>query len=310
MRNSLYRALSTLALVASCGSNVDVHNGGVTTGPDAADGGPAGPTTVGYEDLVVSLTFDDTFADHAAFVAPLIAGMPSTFYVNSPRLDNPGYMALTDVQKLAQEGHEIGAHTLHHLHATELDGPTQTTEMCDDLTALLAHGFLIHTMAYPFGDENPSARSVARACPFAGARATGNLRNVGPGERGYCGSPATSLAKADSEQIPPVDPFAIRTRASVRNACTTDDLTAMVQAAADDHKEIPVERRRWSIFNFHNFCDDCADEGTRIRKDVFRNFVTWLRTQNGTVAVRDAGGREIARRRLVVKTIAQVLEMK
>jgi hypothetical protein len=38
--------------------------------------------------------------------------------------------------------------------------------------------------------------------------------------------------------------------------------------------------------------------------------VTWLRTQNGTVAVRDAGGREIARRPLVVKTIAQVLKIK
>ena len=53
--------------------------------------------------------------------------------------------------------------------------------------------------------------------------------------------------------------------------------------------------------------DDCSGDSDTVRKSVFRAFVTWLRDQNGEIAVRDATGHESARRPLVVKTVAQVL---
>jgi peptidoglycan/xylan/chitin deacetylase (PgdA/CDA1 family) len=267
------------------------------------------PLTAGYEPLVVSLTFDDTYDDQYDFARPLLEGLPSTFYVNSTRLGQKGYMTLAQVDELARAGNEIGSHTLHHLHLSQLDATQQRTEMCDDRTALLAQGFAVTTMAYPFGDENASAHTVAQSCPFAGARDVGGLRNVDPlaGGKGYCGTAASSTDKADAEELHPLQPYAIRSRVSIHTLCTPDDLRDMVQNAANDHKELPLARARWLVFNFHDFCDSCSDDSDTVRKDVFAAFVGWLRDQGGEIAVRDAGGNEVARRPLVVRTVADVM---
>ncbi|HEY2746127.1 MAG TPA: polysaccharide deacetylase family protein [Polyangia bacterium] len=286
--------------------------------PDAAqtpsDGGsvsdlaPASPTP-GFGELVVSLTFDDTYDDHYDFVRPLLDGIPATFYVNSPRFGLPGYMTESEVMELQRDGHEIGSHTLHHLHLATIAAAEQRTEMCSDRAALLALGFPVTTMAYPFGDENDSAHAVAESCPFVGARDVGGLRNSDPlaGGHGYCGTAASSLVKTDAEEIPPVAPFIIRSRASIHTLCTVDDLRDMIENAANDDKELALEKRRWLVFNFHDFCDDCSGDSDTVPKSVFRSFVTWLRDQKGAIAVRDATGQEIARRPLVVRTVAQVL---
>jgi peptidoglycan/xylan/chitin deacetylase (PgdA/CDA1 family) len=218
-------------------------------------------------------------------------------------------MTGSEVMELLRAGHEIGSHTLHHLHLATLSAADQRTEMCSDRAALLALGFPVTTMAYPFGDENDSAHAVAESCPFAGARDVGGLRNSDPlaGGQGYCGTAASSLAKADVEQIPPLLPFTIRSRASVHTLCTVEDLRDMIQNAANDHKELPLERRRWLVFNFHDFCDDCSGDTDTVPKSVFRSFVTWLREQDGQIVVRDPAGEETARRPLVVRTVAQVL---
>jgi peptidoglycan/xylan/chitin deacetylase (PgdA/CDA1 family) len=256
--------------------------------------GPPGPGP-----LVVSITFDDTFAIQYDFARPLLDGLPATFYVNSPRLGRPGYMTRAQLDDLVRAGHEIGSHTLHHLHLSTLDGDAQRTEICDDRQALIAAGFAVRTMAFPFGDENASARAVARSCGFDGARDVGGLYNANPlaGGKGYCASSASNLAKPDAEQIPPVDPFGIRSRTSIHADCTPDDLRAMVLNAAGGVQEVASDQRRWLVLTFHDFCDDCSGDTTTVRKDVFRDFVEWLRARNG----------EIAGRPLVVKTVADVL---
>jgi len=287
------------------------EDAGVGDGASATDLPPAS-LTPGFGELVVSLTFDDTYDDHYDFVRPVLDGIPATFYVNSPRLGLAGYMTESNVMALARAGHEIGSHTLHHLHLATLSAADQRTEMCTDRAALLARGFSVTTMAYPFGDENESAHAVAASCPFAGARDVGGLRNSDPlaGGKGYCGTAASSTAKADVEQIPPVAPFLIRTRASIHTLCTVDDLRHMIENAADDHKELALERRRWLVFNFHDFCDDCSGDSDTVPKSVFVAFISWLRDQKGEITVRDATGAEIARRPLVIKTVAQVLSDK
>jgi peptidoglycan/xylan/chitin deacetylase (PgdA/CDA1 family) len=283
----------------------------ITDGASAFDLAPAS-LTPGFGELVVSLTFDDTYDDHYDFVRPVLDGIPATFYVNSPRFGLAGYMTGSEVMELLRAGHEIGSHTLHHLHLATLTAAAQRTEMCSDRAALVALGFPVTSMAYPFGDENDSAHAVAESCPFAGARDVGGLRNGDPlaGGKGYCGTPASSLAKADAEQIPPLAPFIIRSRASVHTLCTVEDLRDMIESAANDHKELPLERKRWLVFNFHDFCDDCSGDTDTVPKSVFRSFVTWLRDQRGGIAVRNATGEEIARRPLMVKTVAQVLASK
>jgi len=275
----------------------------------ASDLAPPASLSPGYGELVVSLTFDDTYDDHYDFVRPVLDGIPATFYVNSPRLGAAGYMTESEVHELQRAGHEIGSHTLHHLHLATLGAAEQRTEMCDDRAALLALAFPVTTMAYPFGDENDSAHAVAASCPFAGARDVGGLRNVNPlaGGKGYCGTAASSTAKADVEEIPPLSPFVIRSRASIHTLCTVDDLRDMIQNAAADHKELPLERRRWLVLTFHDFCDSCSGDSDTVQKSVFRSFVAWLRDQKGEIAVRNATGDEIARRPLVVRTVAQVL---
>lgn len=71
----------------------------------------------------VSLTFDDTHESHR-WAAELLslAGMVGTFYVNSERIGDQGYLRAEDLWAMEALGHEIGGHTLDHRALGNLDG--------------------------------------------------------------------------------------------------------------------------------------------------------------------------------------------
>jgi peptidoglycan/xylan/chitin deacetylase (PgdA/CDA1 family) len=81
--------------------------------------GPASTARVGRQAhpletvTTISLTFDDTFADQFGAARLLSAhGMHGTFFVNSGRVNLPGYMTQGQLLTIQQDGHEIGGHTV------------------------------------------------------------------------------------------------------------------------------------------------------------------------------------------------------
>src|SRR5688572_17797282 len=111
---------------------------------------------------VISLTFDDTFADNFQVGALTEArGMRATFFINSSRVGMPGSLSLAQVLTLRDAGHEIAGHTITHADLVEVDTDEARRQICNDRESLLENGFRITSFAYPFSSENAKVRQLA-----------------------------------------------------------------------------------------------------------------------------------------------------
>ena len=218
---------------------------------------------------IVSLSFDDTTAEQRDAAEALEAvGLRGTFYVNSTRLDRPGYLTTAQVLALSAVGHEVGGHSLGHRRLTELDSEQARQEICADRLALLALGLEPVTFAYPFGDEDVRIHQMAEACGYAGARDVGGLR-VG-----------RSCPRCPSgESLPAVNPMAVRTPGSVRGDTSVADLQRLVLAAEEQTR---TEGAALLPLVFHRICDGCS--AYSMRAQDLQAFLTWLagRSSQGT----------------------------
>src|SRR3954468_15489577 len=101
------RALLIISLLAACSSPED-------------DLGQRNQEAVAGK-TIISLTFDDTFADMAQGASILEAhGMRGTFFVNSRRIGTTSYMTLNQLLAMQTTGHEIAGHTVDHPHLSTL----------------------------------------------------------------------------------------------------------------------------------------------------------------------------------------------
>jgi peptidoglycan/xylan/chitin deacetylase (PgdA/CDA1 family) len=208
---------------------------------------------------VVTLTFDDTFADTLQ-APPLLEahGMRGVFYVNSPRFrQGAGYMTLADVLGLQKKGHEIGGHTLDHPHLPTLSPDEQHVEICNDRANLLAQGLVVRSFAYPFGEATDESAHAAKDCNYDSARAVGIL------------APSTH-----SESYAPDDPFFMHAPGSVNDST---DLVAMQREVTEAES-----RGGWLFVNMHHVCDGCSPNSVPL--SVLSPFLDWLepRKANGT----------------------------
>ncbi len=220
---------------------------------------PAGGT-------VVSLTFDDGLETHVRAAEILDAhGMRGTFYVILSRLGGEGYLTVNDLERLADHGHEIGAHTFTHRRLTELPRDEAERELCDARVALRELGFGAESFAYPFGGSSPELEGIARECGYNSARGVGGLR-----------SPETCVDCPISESAEPRNRFEILTPNSAIPTTTLEDLQAHVEKAerAGDS---------WVPLVFHGVCDGCASNA--VSPAVLDSFLSWLETREarGTI---------------------------
>jgi peptidoglycan/xylan/chitin deacetylase (PgdA/CDA1 family) len=194
---------------------------------------------------VVSLTFDDTFADQQLAVDLLDDhGMPGTFYINSGRLNGGGFLSTSQVLAWQAQGHEIGGHTKNHLNLTTLDPDEARRQVCDDRVALLAAGFAVTSFAYPFGGSNALAEQIAEECGYNSARGVGGARNP----------------------IPPINLYDIRTPPSVKPETTLADLQGYVTAAEPAGEWVPLV--------FHHVCSNGCANG--VSPATLAAFLDWL----------------------------------
>ena len=104
----------------------------------------------------VCLTFDDGTEDHPTNAIPALneKNLPGTFYLN--KMGNYTWA----IQAIAQ-GHEMGNHTLSHLHLPLIDTSLLTTEIPEfQITLESALGEKVNTLAYPFGEGGETDSSM------------------------------------------------------------------------------------------------------------------------------------------------------
>jgi peptidoglycan/xylan/chitin deacetylase (PgdA/CDA1 family) len=220
---------------------------------------------------VVSLTFDDGQATHAATGRMLAShGMNGTFYINSAMVGSSlYYMTWPQIHTLADAGNEIAGHTLHHVNLAEVSPSTAQAEVCRDRRNLINRGFSpVESFAYPEAGVDATAKRVVRECGYTTGRSVGNISN---GSGLY------------AETMPPADPFELK---------TPDDVTINTPLSQMKSYVTDAEAHGggWVILGFHGICDNRCTDANSLSTSRFTAFLDWLqpRSASGTV-VRTVG---------------------
>ncbi len=146
------------------------HTPGVTVSMDAIervldDADADGLDYVTFSELVpgehrgaLALAFDDNAPDQWITVAPLLAAHHAhvTFFVT--RWNELTAAQHDELHQLAEDGHDLEPHTVHHLHATAYVEQHGLPEYMDDevlpsIQVLVEAGYHPTSFAYPFGDH-------------------------------------------------------------------------------------------------------------------------------------------------------------
>ncbi|MFD9224598.1 polysaccharide deacetylase family protein [Streptomyces sp. NPDC060064] len=246
-----YRSLTVpaLALLAACFLTLTMPLSGL-------------PAAHAATRTVVSLTFDDGRLSHFTEARPILRahGMRGTFYLISGNLGRPQYMSTSQAKQLADDGNEIGGHTLHHPRLPNLSTTEQKREICDDRKALQKMGFSVRSFAYPYGAADAASRRAVAECGYTSARGVGGLV-----AQGNCnGCPYV-------DRMPPDNAYQIRTPGSVQTSTSLNNLKGFVTEA---------EKRGggWVPLVFHHVCDGCTPT-YGIKPKVLSAFLDWLKTR-------------------------------
>jgi peptidoglycan/xylan/chitin deacetylase (PgdA/CDA1 family) len=196
---------------------------------------------------IVSLTFDDALAAQRLGARLLTArGLRGTFYVPSGFVGKAGYLTWTEIHQLAECGHEVGGHTAHHPHLTELTPEAARNEILRDRRTIASNGLEPVTFAYPFGESNDVVESFVRESGYCAARGVGGV----------------------VETLPPGNPYRLRTPHSARGRTTVEQLAALVLGA--EHEE------GWMIIPFHNLAPATSPSDYTTSLLDLSLFLDWL----------------------------------
>lgn len=223
---------------------------------------PAVAAPLGHPPVVVSLTFDDGTADQVQADAIMTRqGMRGTFYVNSGRLGQSGYMNSDQVLALQSDGHEIAGHTVSHADLPTLSLDEATRQVCNDRVNLLNLGLNAKNFAYPFGDQNTTVQQIVHDCGYNSARGVGDIV-----------SPGTCYGCNYAESIPPANPYALDTPDSIKSTTSLEDMENYV-LQAEQHGG------GWVILVMHHICSGC--DPYSVSPDQLNTFLTWLAQRAG-----------------------------
>jgi peptidoglycan/xylan/chitin deacetylase (PgdA/CDA1 family) len=227
----------------------------------------AAPVARGAGPLVVSLSFDDSYADQMQAHDLLAArGLRATFYAISGRLGQSGRLTVAQLQALQASGEEIGGHTIDHPHLSTLSPSEQRAEICNDRETLLGAGLRVTDFAYPYGDFNAGTEQLAAECGYNSARAVSGIGCSG------C---------APAETLPPADGYATRAYPT-----TIDTTVAQMEAKLD----AATAAGGWFTLVFHHVCDPATNCGPdTISPANLTALADWL------VARQNAGALRVAR---------------
>jgi hypothetical protein len=227
----------------------------------------------------VSLDFDDgrasqlRVADDLADPARGLA--PATFFINSDRLGQSGYLRWDDLSRFARDGHELASHNLAHTRMLGLGFADNQRLACDDRATLVAGRVAgaapaIVDFAFPFGANDTVAEAAVASC-LDSARDIGGLRDPGA-------TSCTSCPFADT--LPPRDLFAIRTAPSLSGCPGADVMQGYVERAI-------AGGGGWLSLVFHHIALDDSECGDYVvRRSDFVALLDYLAAQAAAGTVR------------------------
>lgn len=142
---------------------------------------------------VAAITFDDGFLSVFREAMPILDSLQfsaTNFFVSSymggynawdnERAQREKIMTFDDMRDWAAHGHEVGGHTLDHLHLKDIpvaEAKRQIIENKDKLEEQL--GEKLTSFAYPFGDENEAIRKIVKTAGYKFAVTTKKARARG-----------------------------------------------------------------------------------------------------------------------------------
>jgi len=129
----------------------------------------------GDREAAISYTLDDGWEDAATLGAPMLNrhGIKATFFLVPGRIpdadnheakDEYGRVSWASWKKVADAGHEMASHTLHHPALTKADDKTVETEVNGAYDLLLEKfGAVPFSFAYPYNGRDERVRKVVYA---------------------------------------------------------------------------------------------------------------------------------------------------
>lgn len=131
-------------------------------------------------DKLAVLTFDDSVANHATYVAPLLKklGFGATFFITEGftfLTDKEHYLTWEQIQEMHRMGFEIGNHTRNHKGVANLTPESLLAEISHIEERCEAHGIpKPKTFCYPGYGASPVAAQFLRNRGYLFARSGGN----------------------------------------------------------------------------------------------------------------------------------------
>lgn len=129
------------------------------------------------DNKVVIINFDDGLRTQFTHAKPILDkyGFKATFYVVCNYVNNKkGYMTWEQIETLNKEGHDIGSHTMNHLHLSNLSKKEIKYEVGESKRCLYDHGIEATTFAYPFNDGSNSKKVVKIVSKYYDSARTAN----------------------------------------------------------------------------------------------------------------------------------------
>lgn len=144
----------------------------------------------------VCFTFDDGYANFAEHAWPALqeygwsaALFPVAAYVGKESrwdstLPRARHLSWSQLRSLAEEGVEIGAHTMTHPFLTRLPTAKAREEMVDSKKALEdGTGRAVRLLAYPYGDVSETVARLAEETGFEAAYTMNPFASTGAADR-------------------------------------------------------------------------------------------------------------------------------
>jgi peptidoglycan/xylan/chitin deacetylase (PgdA/CDA1 family) len=158
---------------------------------------------------IVSFTFDDFPKSAVRNGAAILErrGVAGTYYLSrsfsGAIFDGIEYYDLADLQRLIDNGHEIGCHTASHLHVPQVARSRLVEDLDANAKFLRGHfgGLRMTTFAFPFGDLDLRTKLLLQR-RFVACRSTLPGANRGVADLGALRAERlyTRLASADAVQ--------------------------------------------------------------------------------------------------------------
>ena len=209
----------------------------------------------------IAFTFDDGTSDHVTIGNMFETyNMQTTFLVPTDRIGQAGNLTLANLTVLQNQGHEIGTKGKTSPRLLTLTASQQQQEICDSKNYLETLGFVISSLAWPFGETNQTLKLIASNCGYTFARDVGGIKTIGS-----CDSCPTALTIPLNVSIGG-DALELRSF-SVKSTHTLGYLMWQIRQA----EETGGDTQRVLVFTFGRVCSGCA-----FSPDVLQQLLIWL----------------------------------